>query len=1005
MTRRVSVSPRVIRWLVPAVALSLTLTVGQLADPTPAVAGSRVKAAPTASVESRADLVSATVTARAQGSRVEVEDLRTESSTTWVNPDGTMTTEAHAGPIRYRDGKGAWRDVDLALAELPDGTVAPKGHPGGLSLAGSSASAGRGVRSAGETDLTAVAERPGKGQQTRGVVLGWPGRLGRPELHGSSATYREVRPGVDLVVDVRRTGYEEHVVVKSASSLEGLLATSGSKPLSWTLPVKTQGLTARGEDDGSVSFVDANGVVASRLAAPMAWDAAVDSRTGDHASTSRVEMTVRQKGKNRAEVTLTPDQQWLTDPARQFPITIDPTYASATLSTGFDTYVQSNVSSTDKSTETELRAGTWDGGTTKTRSYINFDASSVVGKTVMSATSHLYETYSYSCNARPLQIRAALSASTATRWSSQPATSTTYSTTVIVAKGYSSSCADGWVNTDITNIAKMWAAGTETGRGLALFAGDETDSYGYKKFASRETANDPYVTFTYDRKPNAAAEPTMPGVSPYQLDSGITQLFTRDSTPAFSSTASDPDNDNVSVTFEVHTSTTASAATLVANCTTAFVASGSPATCSISAGEALPENGAYYVRAAVKDDQGVWNGTWSSWAKFYTTWAEPPAATVACTDGYGVPPMGWTDQAPTHDIVCDINAHGTTGTYVAPGYLDLVIDGASKRVQITPTNSTTATVYSVTFARTPDGPHTLEVTPITRSLVEPSTPTQVAFGWGGAGMTYPTAGTASSGSVKISASAPPRGSASSVTATTKWRVAGAADESTGWTAGPSKNVTSASSTALVTYDGAFDLATAVREQGASVDLPSRTPVLLDVQVCFAYAGLSADQCTWSQSPVSVTRLPHAFGAGYPVADAGPGQVALFTGEFAASSTDAEVPGFAGALSLSRSHTSFAGDGTTAGWPADPATGVFGPGWTANLDGPDDGDAGLLVVDSTRQDGTIALVDEDGSALVWRTSSKNRIYTPGTYLPVTQDTIDTGLRLTSPAPSAQACSSS
>ncbi len=51
---------------------------------------------------SRPDLVSARVTARAQGSRVEVEALREATSTTWVNPDGTLTTQQHGGPIRYQ---------------------------------------------------------------------------------------------------------------------------------------------------------------------------------------------------------------------------------------------------------------------------------------------------------------------------------------------------------------------------------------------------------------------------------------------------------------------------------------------------------------------------------------------------------------------------------------------------------------------------------------------------------------------------------------------------------------------------------------------------------------------------------------------------------------------------------------------------------------------------------------------------------------------------------------
>lgn len=125
-----------------AVALALTVT---LVAAEPVSAAQPVAAKPKAEkVVSRPDVVSAQVTARAQGARVEVESLRDVTSTTWVNPDGTLTTQQHLGPIRFRDPstkdaqnpKGAWRDVDLSMVELSDGTVGPKGHPSGLSLAG-----------------------------------------------------------------------------------------------------------------------------------------------------------------------------------------------------------------------------------------------------------------------------------------------------------------------------------------------------------------------------------------------------------------------------------------------------------------------------------------------------------------------------------------------------------------------------------------------------------------------------------------------------------------------------------------------------------------------------------------------------------------------------------------------------------------------------------------------------------------------------------------------------
>ena len=182
------------RGLVCASAVALGVTVVQVVDPAPAVA-----APPTApeTVSSRPDVVSAGVSARAQGARVEVESLRTETSSTWANPDGTMTTQAHASQQRFKNAKGKWVEVDLSLTETAEGTVAPKAHPDGLSLAGRTRGAGRGEKSATETDVALVDAGSGLVKSSRSVSLGWPGALGKPALNGATATYPEAVGGVD----------------------------------------------------------------------------------------------------------------------------------------------------------------------------------------------------------------------------------------------------------------------------------------------------------------------------------------------------------------------------------------------------------------------------------------------------------------------------------------------------------------------------------------------------------------------------------------------------------------------------------------------------------------------------------------------------------------------------------------------------------------------------------------------------------------------------------------
>jgi len=231
--------------------------------------------------------------------------LGDEFSSTFVNPDGSWTAEAHTGQQRFGDGRGGWRQVDLALERAGDGSVRAKGHPGGVRLSGG----GTGV---GRVDLVTVDEpaAPGPAGQARQVSLAWGGRLPAPVLDGERATYEDVTAGVDMVVASRRSGFEQLFVLNDPS----VVAAAPAGGLSWSFTAKTKGLTARAEVDGSISFVDATGKVASRIPAAIAWDAQVDPASGEPASPSPVALEVTQRGKGLATITVRPDRAWLADP-------------------------------------------------------------------------------------------------------------------------------------------------------------------------------------------------------------------------------------------------------------------------------------------------------------------------------------------------------------------------------------------------------------------------------------------------------------------------------------------------------------------------------------------------------------------------------------------------------------------------------------------------------------------------------------------------------------------
>ena len=112
------------RWVRRRAATVGVVTLSLLAAVIPAefgpLAASASAAAPPAAAQvmSAPDLLSAGMAARAQNIRVEALSERTESSLTFVNPDGTTTLDSVSEPVRVRQGDGSWKDVSLTLVKV-----------------------------------------------------------------------------------------------------------------------------------------------------------------------------------------------------------------------------------------------------------------------------------------------------------------------------------------------------------------------------------------------------------------------------------------------------------------------------------------------------------------------------------------------------------------------------------------------------------------------------------------------------------------------------------------------------------------------------------------------------------------------------------------------------------------------------------------------------------------------------------------------------------------------
>jgi hypothetical protein len=269
-----------------------------LALPAGGVPVSVARAAPQAAadVSEAGDVVGAQRLARREGHRVEVAGQRSESSVTFANPDGSLTSQVAAGVVRVRRGDGSWAAVDTGLVSDASG-VHPRAVSGGT------------VFSGGGSGLLVSGVLPGGGR----FGVSWPSVLPVPVLSGDTARYSGVSPGVDVVVAGRPAGFEFSVVLHARPA-------AGVFPL--RVPVSAAGLSVGTTGAGGLLVRDGSGVVVGSGPTPVMFDARRDA-SGGPAAVRPVGMSVEQTASGPVLV-LSPDPAFLADPQLTYPVTVDP---------------------------------------------------------------------------------------------------------------------------------------------------------------------------------------------------------------------------------------------------------------------------------------------------------------------------------------------------------------------------------------------------------------------------------------------------------------------------------------------------------------------------------------------------------------------------------------------------------------------------------------------------------------------------------------------------------
>jgi RHS repeat-associated protein len=792
-----------------------------------------------APVAERPDRPSALLTARVQGSRVEILSERTETTRTWANPDGTLTSDIASGPVRVNTSQG-WQDIDPTLVADQTG-VHPK-----VARAGVRFSPG----GSGDAATLTVG--------SRSVGLGWTAGLPTPTLNGAVATYRDVTAGADLELQALSGGFAERLVLRTRPAVAPV----------FQFPLRLTGLSAAVTASGRIALTDSSGRLVAQADPPRMWGAERDPNADEPTRVGSV--AVRITGSVGDQVLeVAPDPAFLADPKVAYPVTIDP---SPNLAATADTFIDSGFPDSSYASDPELKSGTYNSGANKLRTLMKFDASPISGTQVLSATLKLYEFWSWSCSARQVNIyRATSNWSGSVTWNTRPSTNGFLQASANVAKGHDSGCPAGWVSFDLQGLAQAWADGSVPNYGFYVQTASETDNFGWKKFHSYNYgSNVPVLTVTYNSYPNTPTNrSTVPSTA---CVTGTSRPWINTTTPTLKAVVSDPDGGSVYGNFDVWPTGGSGS---VWSGTSAAVTSGGTAAKAVASG-ALAGGGTYSWRVRGWDGS-LYSKSWTSWCEFTVDTTKPVAPGISSVD---YPQGQW-------------NLTGGPGSFTLTSS-DTGSGVASWRYWLdsaTPSTASGGSPTSVSITP-PNGWHTLHVQALDKAG-NLSQESLYAFG-AVAGVTSPTPGQRSQRFLTLGAVGPPAASGVRF----QYQLPG----TTTWTDIPTGQVTLAGAPVASWPVATVVDATAARAPANLVWDVRATMSNADGPIA-VQAVLTSDTSSWTTDQVTATLDQQAFGDSYATDDLGPGAVSLLTGNYSVSATDASIAAWGSDATISRTFNS------------------------------------------------------------------------------------------------------
>lgn len=447
--------------------------------------------------------------------RVELPEYRTATSVVYRNADGSLEQRVYGAAINYWDGS-AFQAIDNSLVGDGSGgyrnaAAATVVRYGARADAAGLVSVGQGSTALSETVVSAAVPSLSSGAVASGVdrvappssssgtttsttsaAVGVQPPAAVPpapvaaSVSGNRLAFQGVWPGVDVRYEQFASGVKESLVIA------GVPSSAADSAFAFDLQLGGA-LTPTIASDGSVSITDPGGTRVYAIPAPVVSDSA---RRDEPPTPVPAHATLTDRGGGVWRYAVVVDGAWLADPARVYPVTVDPTVVFGTGYTGnaWDAYVVDSQPNTNYDQDWDATLGHYRnmvgqcyGCTVDARAYLYFDVSQLQPYPITSATLNLWWYYMPAGGDGNYQVHP-VSAGTGCGWQSNTITWNNQPTSfgaVVPNAGGSTATLNAWSTTPVTATVQGWAAGTSNNCGLMIDTNQAIASQ-FKEFAATE---------------------------------------------------------------------------------------------------------------------------------------------------------------------------------------------------------------------------------------------------------------------------------------------------------------------------------------------------------------------------------------------------------------------------------------------------------------------------------------------------------------------------------------